>query len=48
MAMRAAEARAVRRIIENRFGAGGLEDMIALATKELEVAQAALEQLRES
>lgn len=33
--------------VANRFGAHGLEDLIRLATSELEEARAALEQLRE-
>ena len=33
--------------VTNRFGAGGLEDMISLAMRELEIARAALQQLAE-
>jgi hypothetical protein len=33
--------------VTNRFGVSGLEDMIALASKELETAKAALAQLAE-
>ena len=33
--------------VTNRFGAGGLDEMISLASRELEIARAALQQLGE-
>jgi len=32
--------------VANRFGASGLEDLIELASRELDIARAALEELR--